>query len=106
MHGGNLKTCGTQFLHHRVQFVLQQDQIAHDHRLVVRPRECRPGTERQARLDRQSVNGNLQIGPRKSNLIDVPHLLARPAQRLIDFRCVDPLRGHNDGQHQQQIQNQ
>jgi hypothetical protein len=105
VHRGNFKARGTQFFHDRVQLVLQQNQVAHEHRLVVRPRERSPGTKRQSRLDRQSVNGNTQMGSWKSNFIDVPRLLARPAQRLVDFGCVHPLRGHNDGRHQQQTPN-
>jgi hypothetical protein len=91
MHGRNLKTCGAQFFHYRVQLVLKDDQIAHDHCIFVGAGECGPRAESQSRLDREPVNGNMQVGSRKSDLIYIADLLAGPAQRLIDIRGIEAL---------------
>jgi ABC-type methionine transport system ATPase subunit len=51
------------------------------------------------RSDRQPVNGNMQAGSGKSELVHIANLLARPAQGLIDFRGIEALSRNNDWKH-------
>ena len=78
VHSGNVKVVRPQFRHDGIQFFLEQHQVAHHHGVVVGSEESRPRAQRQSWLDRQSVNGNVEIGPGKTHPVSVTRLLARP----------------------------
>jgi hypothetical protein len=89
-----------QLGHDRVDFGLEQDEIAHHHRAAVSRLECRPAAERQRRPDRDAVKRHLQVAARKSVAMNIAgddrggspnrfvHLLP------VDFLCAD---GARDG---------
>ena len=60
----------SELLHHRVDLVLGQHEVAHDHRLVARRLEGEPGAEREARLDLDAVERDLQVGARQADAVD------------------------------------
>src|ERR1700681_1135312 len=66
VHRRNFKARRAQFFHDRVQLVLEQDQVAHNHGIVIRPDKRSPRTESETGLDRQPVNRNMQVDSRKS----------------------------------------
>ena len=52
----DVESNGAQLLHDRRKFVLQENQIAHNYRIVVIATECRPGAERKSRLNLDPSN--------------------------------------------------
>src|SRR5262249_42154029 len=106
--GGDVETAGEQTRHHRRHFLIQQHQIAHDHRVVADLLERRIRSEREPGLDRNALDGYREIGARDAHAVYAASLyLACLAERLLnrlpvgvrsarDFRHR---RGHKHTQH-------
>ena len=67
---GDLDPVLEELLHHRIDLVMGQDQVAHDHRLIAHRLEGEPGAEREARLDVDAVERDLQVRARQADAID------------------------------------
>jgi hypothetical protein len=59
-----------QHRHHRIDLVMGQDQVAHDHGLIAHGLEGEPGAEREARLDVDAVERDLQVRARQADAVD------------------------------------
>ena len=51
----DFKTAFAEPGHNGIDFSLKQDQVAHNHRIRVTPRECSPRTQGEARLEHDAV---------------------------------------------------
>ena len=84
MDGGDRDAAGEQLRHHRIDLALGQHEVAHDHRAAIHALEGKPATERERRLDRDAVEGDVQVAARQCVFVHVPRLVgARFAERLI-----------------------
>ena len=92
VHRRNLETGAPQFVQHRSNLALQQHQIAHHHGVFLVSEKRGPRAQREPRLDRQPMYGNVQICPWKSHPIYVAAFLTGTPKLAIDFRGVQPLR--------------
>jgi len=72
---------------HRRQLRLQEDEVAHRHRLVgAHLEEGAPGAERQGRLDRHVADLDAQVPPRPAEAMDAAgEVLARNAEDAVDL---------------------
>src|SRR3989442_9746925 len=84
VNGGDVEPAAEEAGHHGPHFLIKQDEIAHDHRLVSHLLERRVGSEGEPSLHRDTPNGDGEIGPWHPNAEDVAGLnLARLAERLL-----------------------
>ena len=82
--GSDLEPPAEEAGHHGLHFLIEQDEIAHDHRLVSHLLERRVGSEGEPSLHRDTPNGDGEIGPWHPDAEDVAGLnLARLAERLL-----------------------
>ena len=68
---GDLEAAFDQLDHHRIDFGLEQHEIAHHHGPAMRGLERDPAAERQRRLDGDAVERHGQIGAGKAVAMDV-----------------------------------
>src|SRR5215204_5060321 len=61
-------------LHHRIDLVTSEHEVAHHHRLVAHRLECQPGAEGEAGLDLDTVEPDFQIRARQADPIDTAGL--------------------------------
>src|SRR3954465_2573917 len=75
-----------QRAHDRRDLVLEEDQVAHDHRLAVRiTLECRPSSQSKGRLDGDIIQLHRQVGAGKSEPLDTAGVGSSfPAEYLLD----------------------
>src|SRR5947207_6567482 len=65
-------------------FLIEQDEITHDHRLVSDLLEGRVRSESEPSLDRNTLHADREVSSRHANAEDLPWLqLARLAERLL-----------------------
>src|SRR5438094_149185 len=84
VNGGDLEPAAEEAGHHRGHFLVEQDEVTHDHRTVAHLFEGRVGSEGKPRLDRHTLHGDREIGPRHPDTEDIARLeLARFAERLL-----------------------
>ena len=96
--GGDLEPSGEQAGHDRRHFLVEQDEVAHDHGLVAHLLEGRVGPEREPRLDRDTLHGDGEIGPRHADAEDIARLeLARFPESLLDGSPVGLRRARRGG---------
>jgi hypothetical protein len=88
---GDLHAVLNQLGHHRIDFGLEQDEVAHDHRPAVGRLECGPAAERQGRLDGDPVERHRKVGARKPIAVNVARYGGAPSYRFIDLFPVDLL---------------
>src|SRR5438445_632219 len=85
VNGGNVEPAAEEAGHHRGHFLVEQDEVAHDHRAVAHLLEGRVRPEGKPRLERHTLHGDREIGPRHSDAEDIARLqLARFTERLLD----------------------
>ena len=85
VHRRHLEAAGEEPRHHRRHLLIEQHEIAHDHRLVADLLERRVGAEREARLDGDALDRHGQVGARHPDAEDVAGLeLPGLAERLLD----------------------
>jgi hypothetical protein len=84
--GGDLHAGVLQARHHRIEFGIEQHEIAVHDRARAGTAKRRPTAERQAGFDRDAVHADRQIGPRQADTVHVTLHLTGDAERLID-RC-------------------
>src|SRR6267378_8255331 len=76
VESGDVDSCGAQLLHHGRDFVLQQNQVPHDHGVVVTSSERRPRSESQSWLNLDARNRDMEIRARKTQAVDIASFLA------------------------------
>src|SRR5262245_64166377 len=106
--GGDFQPVGEEAGHHRRNFRVEQDEIAHHHRAVADLSERGVRAEREARLDRHALDRDAEVCPRHADPEDIAGLeLARLAERLLDGLPVRLSRGHGRrrAQHRQRREN-
>ena len=89
VHGGDVEAAFDQLDHDRVDFGLEQHEIAHHHGLAVHRLERHPAAEREGGLDGDPVERHGQIGARKPVAVDVARYRGVPAERFVDLLPVD-----------------
>ena len=70
MERGHLDPVLDKRLHHRVHLRAREHEITHDHGIVAHRLECEPGAKREARLDLDAIEGDLQVGTRQADPIN------------------------------------
>jgi hypothetical protein len=80
-----------QLGHDRIDFGVEQHQVAHDHRPAVRRLERRPAAQRQGRPNVDAIKCYGQVAARKPVAVNVAGDRGAPADRFIDFLPVDLL---------------
>src|SRR6476469_2255268 len=98
VNGSEVESCGSQLLHDWREFVLQENEVAHDHGGIVVAGERRPRAECESWLYLQASNGEVEIGSGKNELVDIAGLLSRAAHRLVNVGRVQTLRDQDHGQ--------
>ena len=91
MHGGDLEAALDQLGHDRINFGLEQHEIAHHHRAAMHRLERGPAAERQGRPDGDAIERHLQVGARKAVAMNVAGYGGGPSQCFIDLLPVDLL---------------
>ena len=91
--GGDLKAAFDQLEHHRIDFGLEQHEVAHNHGFPMHRFERNPAAKRQCRLDGDAVERHREIGARKAIAMHVARNGRLPAERIVDLLPVDFLRG-------------
>ena len=104
--GGDVESRSAQLLHDRREFVLQENQVAHDHGFVVVPSERRPGAECQSWLNLDAGNRDMKIRAGKAQPVDIAGLLSRAAHRFVNFGRIQALGHEHHGTGQQKRKNQ
>src|SRR5262249_41377481 len=81
----HFKATGKKAGHHRSDFLIEQHQVAHEHRAVTRLLEGGVRSQRETGLDGYALDRDVEIRARHADAIDVAGLhLTRLAQRLLD----------------------
>src|SRR5437867_11824469 len=70
VNGGDVESRSTQLFHDWREFVLQENQVAHDHSVVVVPGERRPRTKYQSGLDLDTAYRDTKVRAGKSQSVD------------------------------------
>src|SRR5258705_6155392 len=104
--GGDVKSRGAQLLHDRREFVLQENQVAHDHRVIVIPGERCPGAKCQSWLKVDDANRYMKVGAGKTQSVDIASFLVRAAHRLVNFCRMQALGRQDYGSGQENGKNQ
>ena len=86
--------------------VLQENQVAHDHSVIVIPGERRPGAECQSWSNVNPGNRDMEVRAGKTQSVDIASFLARAAHRFVDFRRIQALRCEHHGKGQENGKNQ
>ena len=85
--GSDLEPPAEEAGHHGLHFLIEQDEIAHDHRLVSHLLERRVRSEGEPSLHRDTPNGDGEIGPGHPDPEDLAGLnLARLAE--LPLHCL------------------
>ena len=96
MNGGDVEPAAEEAGHHGRHFLIKQDEIAHDHRLVSHLLERRVRSEGESGLHRDALDSDGEIGPWHPDAEDVAGLnLARLAERLLYRLPVGVCRGRH-----------
>ena len=74
MHCRNLETTGKQSGHHGRDLLIEQDEIAHHHRVVADLLECRVRAQRESRLHRNALDCDAEIGARHADAKHITRL--------------------------------
>ena len=74
MHRGDLEPAAEEAGHHRGHFLIEQDEIAHDHRVVARLLEGCIGSQGKSRLDGDTLDGDRKVGARHADPEDIAGL--------------------------------
>ena len=69
--GSDIDPVLDQLGHDRIDFALEQHEVAHHHRAAMRGLERGPAAERKCRFDGDAIKRHLQIGARKSVAMNV-----------------------------------
>ena len=104
--GGDVESRGAQLLHDWREFVLQENQVAHDHCVVVASSERRPGAECQSWLNLDPGNRDVEVCSGKTQPVDIASLLSRAAHRFVNFGRIQALGRQHHGTGQQKRKNQ
>src|SRR5262249_51511427 len=80
-----------QFSHHRSDFGLEQDQVAHNHGAPMSRLERCPTAERECRFDGDAVERHLQIRARKSVAMNVAGYGSASSRGFVYLFPVDVL---------------
>ena len=72
--GGDLDPVLDQLGHHRIDFGLEQDEVAHDHRLVANLLERRVGAEGKPCFHRDTLHRDGEVSARHADPEDVAGL--------------------------------
>src|SRR5262245_2258571 len=95
MDGRDLEATAQQGGHDGGHFLIEQDEIAHDHRMVPYLPERGVGAERETRLDGNALHRHREVGPWHADAINIAgHQLPRFPQRLLNglpvrIRCSE-----------------
>src|SRR6267142_2235233 len=74
-----------EFLHHGIDLVMQEHEIAHHHGLAAHFLECKIGTQGKSGPDRDPVEGDLQVAPPETDAVNsAGQLRAGSAERLCN----------------------
>ena len=74
VHRRHFQAAGEQARHYGRDFLIEQDEIAHDHRHVAHLLERRVRAQREASLDRYTFDGHVQVAAWHTDAEDVPRL--------------------------------
>ena len=88
-HRGNVEAAVDQPGHHRVDFAIEQHQVAHCHRFAVGRLERDPPPQRQGGLDGDAVQRHGKIAAREAIAVHVAHYRRLTAESVVDFLPVD-----------------
>jgi hypothetical protein len=87
VQGGHLDAARRKFRHDRIDLDFGQHEIAHHHALIAHLLECEPAAEREAGLQLDAVECDLQIGARQADTVDAAGCRhAALSKRLGDLR--------------------
>ena len=84
MDGSHLEATGQQTRHHRRHLLIQQDKIAHDHRVVTDLLECGVRAEGESCFHGNALHRDVEVRARHADTVDVAGLhLPRLAEGLL-----------------------
>jgi hypothetical protein len=89
VHGGDLESAFDQLEHHRIDFGLQQNEVAHHHRFPMHRFERDPTAKSQSWLDGDAVERHAEIGARDAIAVHVTRHGRFSTKSVVNLLPVD-----------------